>query len=332
MAQYCTPPKYSKVPLTAAILLGALLLSACSRAGAPPTEKPLYLTSIFPLAAVLSELAGDRAEVRAVAPPGASPHTFQARPQDVKDAERAEALFLVGAQLDNWAERMPAREHVTVFEMLPAAHQRKICDADCGTIVDCAGHDHDYDHDHTHSHDHAHDHEHGDCEDYDPHFWLDPNAVAALLPALTDKLIALDPKGAALYRRNADQLSVRLAALDAEIDATLAPLAGTPLLQLHPSAGYFFARYELECAGVVHVAPGRNPSSRELRELTQVATERNARAVLAEPQLSDRAAKVLARELDLPVLEFDPVGGAADRTDYEGLLRYNARALGRLKS
>jgi len=41
---------------------------------------------------------------------------------------------------------------------------------------------------------------------------------------------------------------------------------------------------------------------------------------------------VLARELGLPVLEFDPVGGANGRTDYEGLLRYNARALGRLKS
>src|SRR5687768_8753742 len=87
-------------------------LSACMQADrekrtegavAPAASKPTYLVTVTPLALVLNELCGERAEVRVLLPAGANAHTYDPAPADVQAIARATAFFWVGPDYDGWA-------------------------------------------------------------------------------------------------------------------------------------------------------------------------------------------------------------------------------------
>ena len=85
-------------------------------------------------------------------------------------------------------------------------------------------HDHE-DHDHDHDdHDHEdHDHDHDDHEtEYDEHIWLSLQNAMYLVPQIADTLAAKDPANAEQYRKNAEDYTAQLSALDAEYRAAVA--------------------------------------------------------------------------------------------------------------
>ena len=151
--------------------------------------------------------------------------------------------------------------------------------------------------------------------------------MAALAGPLAGRLAELDPTGASAYKANAAAFIEKLAAFDAELAQTLAPVRGRALILMHPSINYMLARYGIELAGVVEPAAGREPSPRDMHELTQRVGQRGVRAIFSEPQLPRRPAEALAEATGAKLGEIDPTGGVAGRADYFSLLRFNAAAL-----
>ncbi len=292
-----------------------MLLLACAAgcggpsADRPPGGPPALVATIEPLAMILRELAGEQADVARLLPPGASPHTYEPAPSDIRRVQGA-VLFYVSPLLDAWAARLPVEEKIEVIALLPAEMRRTFPPG---------------------FHEHSGDgHEQGDHEpgaEIDPHFWLDPLAVAALAGPLAGRLAELDPTGASAYKANAAAFIEKLAAFDAELAQTLAPVRGRALILMHPSINYMLARYGIELAGVVEPAAGREPSPRDMHELTQRVGQRGVRAIFSEPQLPRRPAEALAEATGAKLGEIDPTGGVAGRADYFSLLRFNAAAL-----
>ncbi len=70
------------------------------------------------------------------------------------------------------------------------------------------------------------------------------NAIA-MARQLAREFSAMDPAHAAQYRANAEKLEAALTALDAELKATLAGLAGRPFIVFHDVTQYFETRYGL---------------------------------------------------------------------------------------
>ena len=64
--------------------------------------------TIFPLANIAEEIAGDEFKVVLMLSPGASPHTFDPQPSLLKDLQNSSAVFAVGHGLDNWATPLAA--------------------------------------------------------------------------------------------------------------------------------------------------------------------------------------------------------------------------------
>jgi zinc transport system substrate-binding protein len=59
-------------------------------------------------------------------------------------------------------------------------------------------------HSHFDDHNHNHNNQHGTDEEslgIDPHFWVDPLTVQAMLPALLNELIKIDPENEEYFRR-----------------------------------------------------------------------------------------------------------------------------------
>lgn len=284
------------------IAAGVLVLAGC--AAAPPAGVR-YVTTINPLRAIVAEIAGDRAEVTALLAPGASPHTYEPRPSDAMAAESALAVFYAAEDIDAWAAKLPARERIAVFSLVPEAMRLPYDEAE-------------------HADEDGHDFAHGAANG---HFWSDPAVVKAVLPALVERLCALDPGGAGTYRANAARFAAELDALDSEMRAAFARLGDRPVFMFHPSWSYFMHRYGLAVAGMVEPFPGKEPTPKFLKALVDTAKARGVRAVFTEPQLPRRPAELIAAECGLRLFEIDPNGGVEGRRAYRALIEYNAGML-----
>ncbi len=140
------------------------------------------------------------------------------------------------------------------------------------------GHDHDHDHDHAHEgHDHDHDHSGHSHSGTDPHAWLDPHNAEHWIETIAAELSRLDPENASTYAANAEAGIARIAALEDEITATLAPVKDRPFVVFHDAYGYFSHEFGLNVAGAVRLGDASSPGAARLRELR---TELEAGAAL----------------------------------------------------
>ena len=263
-------------------------------------DGPHYVTTIPPFAALLAPVIDERGQVTALLTAGDSPHTYEPRPSDVQRTEGGTALFYGAPHLDGWAADLSAPHHVALLDLVPEGYQHPAVDDGHGATG-------------------------GDA--IDPHFWTDPLAVRALLPALADTLCALDAAGCATYEANADSLAAELIELDAELRSLLSPVRAMPVLLAQPFFQYFMHRYGPRLVGVVEPHPGKEPSPRALQALIARTRREGVRAVFIQRQLPPRAAEAVAEAAGLSVVTLDPIGGAAGRRSYRDLLLHNARTI-----
>jgi len=148
-----------------------------------------------------------------------------------------------------------------------------------------------------------------------------------VLPALAGQMARLDPDGRAGYEARAETFAAALDALDSELRATLAPIAGRGVLTAHASMGYLLRRYGLRDLGAIEPAPGKEPTARHLQDIVRRLRDAGAKAVFTEPGQPRRPAEVVAEAAGVAVSELDVEGGRPGRESYADLLRYNARQL-----
>ncbi len=156
---------------------------------------PQYMVTVLPLRLILEPLVQGRASVSVLLPPGASAHTYEPRPSDTQAVAAADALFWIGEDFDGFAAELTARHSVELLPLLPeSARLTGFSHHDHAGGVE-PGHTAGAEQHQAHAEHPGHEAEEG----VDPHFFTDPLAVRALLPALVAELARLDPAGAEQY-------------------------------------------------------------------------------------------------------------------------------------
>ncbi len=61
------------------------------------------VTSVIPAAYIFEEVGGERVNVTALVPPGASPHMFEPVPSDIRKLAQARYFVNIGGGLDAWS-------------------------------------------------------------------------------------------------------------------------------------------------------------------------------------------------------------------------------------
>jgi zinc transport system substrate-binding protein len=278
------------------------------------TAQSTYIATIHPLQQIVSELLGQNAVVHDLLPAGASPHTYEPSPGDVNRIESAVLLFFIGPNLDDWVKKFPARSTIEVidlipadslifFEKFPAVNNTAARPADESNQV------------HTHH------------QGVDPHFWTDPLLVKVLVANLADSLCKLFPSQCRVIRENQKHFSLKLTNLDLKIRESLKSLAGKTVMQAHPFFNYYLRRYGLKADGVVEINPGVDPTARQLKKMIDQVKRENIVAIFTQPQLPDRAARLIAETTGIPIVELDPLGGKPQRQTYEEILLYNTHLI-----
>ena len=308
------------------VCLGLVLGLWTSSAAA---QRMIAIASIFPVADMVQQVGGERWEVLTLLPAGASAHTYEPTPEQVRQLARASVSFQIGLGLEFWLEKLvraaknPALVNVdlsTEVETIPTPSpelpQKGVRRAN------------------THRQEHslkedAYAHRH---EGPDAHYWLDPVCMLQVVNRIERELTRLDPEHARLYAERAGRVRADLEQLHEEIMRRTAGLPNRRFIALHAAWTYFAPRYNLEQAAVIEPSPGREPSPRYLAGLAQLMRRERVQAVVIEPQLSTTAAKALARETGARVGMMDPYGGPGvpRRESYADLMRYNVTELVKL--
>jgi ABC-type Zn uptake system ZnuABC Zn-binding protein ZnuA len=277
----------------------ALVLTACtSEPAATPESGPRFVTTIPPFAMILEPIVGDQGTVVRLLEPGASPHTHDPRPSDLRAVDGSAAVLYGAEHLDAWAADLPASRHLALVDLLPAPARRSMANGHGGS-----GHA------------------------VDPHFWTDPLAVRQLLPPLVDSLCAAAPSGCTTYRANADTFATQLGMLAGRLRVMMEPVRDVTVMLAQPFFRYFLHAYGPHLAGVIEPQPGKEPSPRRIQTLTKQIRADSVQAIFTQHQLPPRSAEVVAEAAGVPIHTLDPLGGADGRTSYEALILYNARQI-----
>jgi zinc transport system substrate-binding protein len=93
-----------------AVAMGLLVLVAACGGDEPASsdDRPRFVTTIPPFEMILRPVVEGRATVERLLDPGASPHTYDPTPSDLRAVSNATALVYGAEHLDGWAANLPA--------------------------------------------------------------------------------------------------------------------------------------------------------------------------------------------------------------------------------
>ena len=258
------------------LLFGAILVAVCL-IGAylliPQTEKNEekigVVVSILPQAEFVERISGNKVQVTVMVPPGASPHTYEPIPSQLKEVSKAKIYAKVGSGVEfesAWMDKIISVNK----EML---------------VVDCS--------------------KGIELIDNDPHIWLSPKNAKIMVENIYQGLIQIDSANQEYYARNKEKYLQELDKLDNEIAQTLSGKKNRKIMVYHPAWAYFARDYGLEQIPIEK--EGKEPTPQGIASLIKQARENNITVIFASPQFSTKTAEVIAKEIDGKVVLISPL-------------------------
>ena len=258
--------------------------------------KPLdIIVSIVPQKAFVEAVGGNKVSVSVLLPPGASPHSFEMTPLQMKTLAQSKLYIRIGhiafeqANLDRIRSLNPS---LVIVDSSKGIRIRQGDNLDCvpGFPV-------------QDSHDHDHGYEKGD-----PHTWMSPLLAIHHVRNTTAALIKADPANRTFYEKNSRSFITRLKETDGQIHRQLTAYKGKTFLIFHPALGYFADAYGVNEISVE--IDGKNPTSKQLTYLVSFARKRHIKAILVPRQTGALMARSVADSIGGKVIDVDPM--AAD--------------------
>ena len=281
------------------------LAAACQEAPAPP-GKPLVVASFYPMYEFSRQVAGDRAEVVSLVPPGVEPHDWEPSPQKLVEVQSARLLVYNGAGFEPWVDKLL---HDVTGKKIIVIETTRGLDLIPAAAAGAAG-----------------------SGGGDPHVWLDPVLAQSQVEAIRAGLAQGDPANKAAYDDRARAFRARLAALDTAFQAGLRDCEHRDIVVSHAAFAYLARRYRLAQVAVMGLAPESEPSPAELAAIANLARRRKVTHIFFETLVSSRLAETLAREIGAKTLVLNPIEGltkeeAAAGKGYVDLMEANLQSL-----
>jgi zinc transport system substrate-binding protein len=251
----------------------------------PVQAAPKVVATIAPVHSLVSGVMAGVAAPGLLLPGGASPHSYALKPSDARMLATADLIVAVGPTLESFLEK-PLAHLARRARIVMLMHDAGI------DLLTTSGHHHDQ----------------ASRTDANPHIWLDPANAIRIVDRVATVLAELDSANAGRYRSNQTATIARLRALDRSLEATLAPVRGTPFMASHDAYAYLVSRYGLNMVGAFHPTPERAPGARHLSALRKRMARLGVRCVFSEPQFASRTVAASVRRAGARSAVLDPLG------------------------
>jgi zinc transport system substrate-binding protein len=300
--------------LVPATLLSLVLLTSTAMAA------PNVVASIKPVHSLVAAVMAGVGEPTLIVKGAASPHTYALKPSDAGALESADIVFWTGHGMELFlADSLGTlASKAEVVELAEAPGITLLPVREGGAFEP-----------HSDGDEAEHEHEGHDHGESDMHFWLDPENAKLMVTQIATTLAEADPENATTYQANAEAELVKLDALEAELAATLAPVADRPFIVFHDAYQYFEDRFGLDLAGSVTVTPDVMPGAARIDELKAKVGSLGATCVFAEPNFEPTIIAAISEGTSAKTGVLDPEGGALTEGPdlYPTLLRGLAKSL-----
>lgn len=195
--------KLLSVFLTALIIL--LPLCGCT-APVKIEDGFTVVCSIFVPYDFARQVAGDRANVKMLLPPGVESHAYEPTPSDIITIENADVFLYVSEHTETWVTRI-----------IDSIDGDRVKTVDMAEALGVEVHDHHHEHgEHEHEKKHAHEHEEGEA---DEHIWTNLETAADMVRLTADVLSESDPVNAGYYSTNAEKYAADILSLRDDFNA-----------------------------------------------------------------------------------------------------------------
>ena len=302
-----------------------------------------YIATIKPIHSLLSGVLEDVDTPEIIVDGANSPHTFNLKPSHAHALEHAEYIFWMGNTLEPYLARSidTLGRNATIVDLskLPGLSLLPI-----RTGGDFEEHDHDHGHtdhtdhddhdahdddDHDHDHEHEHDdhaeldshddHEHDTHDDdehadhsneYNQHFWLDPENAKVFIKHIRDILVKAEPSHAEKFKENTEKMLNKIDQLTTEIDEQLEPYKGRGFIVFHDAYQYFEDRFKVTAIGSILLSPEIPPSAERISEIRHKLEESDATCVFSEPQFQPKIINTVTEGTNTKTGQLDPLGAS----------------------
>ena len=263
------------------ILIFYTLICGLAASGWAAESVPVFV-SIAPQGYFVQQIGKDRVDVHVLVEPGADPHTYEPKPQQMVALSKAALYFATGIEF----------ETAKLAKISAVNPRMQVVHTDHGIMkIPMAHHD-----------DHGENHHQGSL---DPHIWLSPPLVMLQARSILTALQAVDPAHRSTYEANYRAFILDIVDLDAQLRATFDGLKGSPFMVFHPSWGTFAHTYGLRQISIE--VEGKSPKPAQLQDLIERARADGIKVVFAQPQFSSKSAEQISKAIGGRVAVVDPM-------------------------
>ena len=161
-----------------------------------------------------------------------------------------------------------------------------------------------------------------------PHYWLGPDNVPAIIETITIALSGFDPQHAPEFEANAKEYVDKLKKAQEGWAPLIAALRGKKVVFYHNSWPYFARFSGMKVVDFVESKPGVPPGPGHLRQLIETIKAGEIKLIAIEPYFERKVPEMLAEKTGAKVVLVSPSVGALSGTDtYLDLIEYNLRVL-----
>lgn len=260
------------------------------------------VTATTDMAALVTEVGGDRVSVTPIARGYQDPHFVDAKPSFLLNLKRADLLVTVGLELEvGWLPPLITQSGNPKIQpaapgYFEASRFAEILEVPTGAVNRAMGDVHPMG---------------------NPHYWLDPQNGLRVATGLAQKLSQMDPGGAAYYQQRLADFQRRLGDASKRWDERMKPYRGRKVVTYHRSWPNFVKRFGLQVVDYVEPRPGIPPSPAHVVELITEMKREHVKLILVEPYFDLKTPQSVAREVGGEVVVLMPsVGGDANVPDY----------------
>jgi len=271
------------------------------------------VTTTEDLAALVTEIGGDKVTVESIAKGYQDPHFVEAKPSFIIKLHGADLLVVVGRELEiAWLPPLITQSRNAAVQpggkgYLDASQGVRILDIPTGQITRAMGDVH---------------------PSGNPHYWLDPNNGRIMAKSIQNKLSEMSRGDAAYFAQRYEDFDKRLAEAEKRWKAAMAPYKGLKVVTYHRSWPNFADAFGLDVIGYVEPKPGIPPSPAHTLDLQQEMKRQNVKILLVEPYFDLKTPNAIGRETGAKVVVLPPsVGGVKEITSYIQLFDYDINLL-----
>ncbi len=240
--------------------------------------------SIIPQKNFVEKIAGEKAIVFAIVKPGASPHTYEPKPSELKEISQANIYFPIKIDFENaWLEKFATQNRdMKIVEMTKGVN-----------FITMKKHKH-----------------HSGKEETiikpDPHTWTSALNVKIMAKTIYETLIEIDAVNKEFYRNNYLNFLDEINLTDKKIREILIDVNNnSKFMVFHPAWGYFAREYGLVQFPVE--IEGKEPKPKELIKIIEEAKKENIKAIFTQSEFSTKSAQTIADSLNIKVLKETPL-------------------------